>query len=254
MHGHYPKKRKTSADSGFDSDDDPEMESSFAAAAAAAAISTMNGYGRRKFKCNIRPLDAIDVIAIINGKEDSRSKVELCKCGNYHQYPKWKDVNSSHAALLTTKENCLMNYNDEVTSGISTSPSSTSLLSTSATNTSGISKYFSRSRNSSTSTLVGNIDNISKQQQKGILKPNSHSQPVEVGLDLSHGMPDNLEFTKPRRSCSHLKLRFSSQNSFAEHPDNVQVYTESSDVEEKEALAHGESLMSKLPRFLRLFL
>lgn len=205
-HGHFlpPKKRKTSADSGFDDSDDDEqdeVESSFAAGAPKT----------RPYKCHIRPLDAVDVIAIINGKEDSRSKVELCKCGHYHQFPKWKDVNNAN---VKAKENKVPNE-------------------------SGLKKYFTRK--TSTSELLA-VD-----QQQGILSP--VPQPVEVGTDLSFGESDCLEFTRPRRSCTHLRLRFNSNDSFIEHPDNVQGYVTTSTSEEK----RSTSLKNKLPRFLRIF-
>lgn len=76
-HGHYlpPKKRKTSADSGFDDsgeedeEDDDDYEEDIENSLAAGTYD-MN----RRYRCNIKPLDAVDVIAIINGKEDSRCK------------------------------------------------------------------------------------------------------------------------------------------------------------------------------------
>ncbi|CAL8110465.1 unnamed protein product [Orchesella dallaii] len=191
--GHFlpSKKRKTSADSGID--DEQEVE---------APVNV----GRRSRICRIKPLDALDVIAIINGKEDSSYKVELCKCGHYHQYPKWKDVDGEDANHYT--------------------PDSTS---------SGFSKYFQRKSEKRTPV---------QPPRQGILSP--VKQPVEVGADLSHGVQDDLEFTQPRRSCSHRRLRFNSSPSFAVHPDDVEVSEQEN--------TGSESFKSRLPRFLQKFL
>jgi len=194
--GYYlpSKKRKTSADSGFD-DDEREVK-----------IPVTVG-GKRRF-CRIRPLDALDVIAIINGKEDSLWKVELCKCGHYHQYPKWKDVDREGA-----------------------------MRDTSNTMSSGFSKYFQRKFEKSSPVQA---------PRQGILSP--VKQPVELGADLSQGEQEDLEFTQPRRSCTHRRLRFSSSPSFAVHPDDIVV------PEQENAGSESFSLKSKLPSFLRKFL
>ncbi|ODM92567.1 hypothetical protein Ocin01_14119 [Orchesella cincta] len=194
-HSLPPKKRKTSADSGFD-DEEREVEAS------------VNVMGRQRRVCNIKPLDALDVIAIINGKEDSACKVELCKCGHYHQYPKWKDVNQDDSMK---------------------DPGYSVVYS--------FSKYFQRKCEKRTSVQL---------PRQGILSP--VKQPVEVGSDLSHGVSEDLEFTQPRRSCSHRRLRFSSSNTFAAHPDDVQASEPENDGIE------SFNLKSKLPSFLRRFL
>lgn len=148
--------------------------------------------------------------------------VELCKCGHYHQFPKWKDVNNLDNVAICSAS---------VSSSFSESTGSGTFA-----------KYFARR-----DRRQSNISD--RQPRQSILSPVT-TQPVEMGSDLSNsdGTIQDLEFTQPRRSCPRLRLRFSSTDGYAEHPDNI-LEQEQDDNSSTDSIS--SSFKDKLPRFLR---